>query len=76
MGTAEAWQLLSSLTPDQRDVVALRVFGELTLDEVATVVGKGTGAVKALQRRGLDSLRRQLDGGARGARDQTEGGRR
>ena len=76
VATADAWQLLYALTPDQRDVVALRVFGELTLDEVAGVVGKGTGAVKALQRRGLDTLRRQLDGGARRAPDQAEGGRR
>nr|ANY57928.1 RNA polymerase sigma-24 subunit [uncultured bacterium] len=75
-GTAHAWHLLSLLTPDQRDVVALRIFGELTLEEVASVLGKGTGAVKALQRRGLDSLRRMLEDGASGAHDEVEGGRR
>jgi RNA polymerase sigma-70 factor (ECF subfamily) len=75
-GTGQAWQLLYSLTPDQRDVVALRVFGELSLEEVATVLGKGTGAVKALQRRGLESLRRMLEEGASGARGEVEGGRR
>lgn len=52
--------LLGVLTPDQRTVIELRVFGELTSREVAEIVGKPVGAVKALYRRGLAALRREL----------------
>jgi len=56
-----AQRLLEALTPDQRIVVELRVFGGLTSPEVAEIVGKPLGAVKALYRRGLGALRRELD---------------
>ena len=46
------------LTEDQRDVLALRVIGDLTLKETAKVLGKRVGAVKALQRRGLIALKK------------------
>ncbi len=59
--SAAAVDLLSLLTPDQRQVVALRVFGGLTSREVASIVDKPVGAVKALYRRGLAALRRQLE---------------
>lgn len=74
LSTAGAWQLLGSLTSDQRDVLALRIFGDLTLEEVATVLDKRTGAVKALQRRGLESLRRMLGDGTSLRYDETEEG--
>lgn len=51
---------LEQLSPDQQDVLLLRLFGELTIEEVAEVVGKRPGAVKALQRRGLATLRKIL----------------
>lgn len=60
IGSLEARKLLQKLAPDQRDVLMLRIFGDLTVDEVAGVLGKRSGAVKALQRRGLESLRRML----------------
>lgn len=64
----EVQALLACLTPDQRAVVELRVFAGLTSQEVATTVGKPVGAVKALYRRGLGALRRELDDAAvRGA---------
>ena len=59
-----AAELLAVLTPDQRAVVTLRVFGELTSVEVAEIVGKPVGAVKALYRRVLAALRRDLVGDA------------
>ncbi|MGK2928448.1 MAG: RNA polymerase sigma factor [Acidimicrobiales bacterium] len=59
-----ASDLLTLLTPDQRAVVALRVFGGLTSAEVAEIVDKPLSAVKALYRRGLATLRRQLVGDA------------
>jgi RNA polymerase sigma-70 factor (ECF subfamily) len=49
------------LTEDQRDVLSLRVIGNLSLEETAQVVGKRVGAVKALQRRGLIALRDHLE---------------
>jgi RNA polymerase sigma-70 factor (ECF subfamily) len=58
---AEVQELLAALTPDQRTVVELRVFGELTSQEVADIVDKPAGAVKALYRRGLGALRRELE---------------
>jgi RNA polymerase sigma-70 factor (ECF subfamily) len=53
-------RLIEELTPPQRDVLLLRIFGGLTVEEVAKAVGRRPGAVKALQRRGLESLRRAL----------------
>ena len=51
---------LRELSPDQREVLLLRMAGGLTAPEVAAIVGKTTGAVKALQHRGLASLARVL----------------
>jgi RNA polymerase sigma-70 factor (ECF subfamily) len=36
------------------------VLGELTVEEVAGVIGKSPGAVKALQRRGLAAIKLTL----------------
>ena len=51
---------LAQLSPDQQEVLALRVVAGLTAPEVAEVTGRTVGAVKALQHRGLDSLGRLL----------------
>jgi RNA polymerase sigma factor (sigma-70 family) len=53
--------LLAGLTEDQRDVLALRVVADLTIEQVAHVMGKQVGAVKALQRRGLAAVRRAME---------------
>jgi RNA polymerase sigma factor (sigma-70 family) len=53
--------ILASLSGDQRDVLLLRIVGDLTVDEVARVIGKRAGAVKQLQRRGLAAIRKQLE---------------
>ena len=53
--------VLATLGADQRDVLALRVLGDLTVEQVAEALGKSPGAVKQLQRRGLLSLRKTLD---------------
>jgi RNA polymerase sigma factor (sigma-70 family) len=54
-------RVLESVSPDQRAVLLLRVVGGLTVEEVARAVGKRPGAVKALQRRGLASAKRELE---------------
>jgi RNA polymerase sigma-70 factor (ECF subfamily) len=57
---ARVRELVGRLSPDQQDVLLLRLFGDLALPDVARVVGKRPGAVKALLRRGLASLRREI----------------
>ena len=54
-------QLCERLVPSQREVLVLRLFGRLTVDEVARTVGKSPAAVKALQRRGYAAIARLLD---------------
>ena len=56
--------VLDRLTPDQRDVLLLRVLGGLTIDEIAFVLGRRSGAVKMLQARGLAAIRREIERGA------------
>jgi RNA polymerase sigma-70 factor (ECF subfamily) len=51
---------LRQLTPDQREVLLLRLVANLTAPEVAGILNKSTDAVKALQHRGLASLARVL----------------
>jgi RNA polymerase sigma-70 factor (ECF subfamily) len=53
--------VLQQLTDEQQQVVILRFFEGMHLKEVAVVMGKSVGAVKALQHRALASLVRLLD---------------
>lgn len=46
-----------------REVVALRFFGELSLEEIADQTGRPLGTVKTHLRRGLLRLRAAVDGG-------------
>lgn len=52
--------LLHSLPEDYREVLALRIIADLSLELTAQIMGKTTGAVKQLQRRALTALRSQL----------------
>jgi RNA polymerase sigma factor (sigma-70 family) len=61
IGARWARDAVGRLTPDQRDVVLLRVLGDLPVEEVARILGRTLGAVKSLQRRGLLALARHLD---------------
>lgn len=56
--------VLDRLTPDQRDVLVLRMLADLTIEQISQVLGKRPGAVKALQARGLEELRRKISQGA------------
>lgn len=51
---------LQNLDPLQREVLALRFLGGLSLREVAITIDKTVSAVKALQYRGLVALRAEL----------------
>jgi RNA polymerase sigma-70 factor (ECF subfamily) len=61
LALAEMIDLLAPLTDDQRDVVALRLIADLSLEETADVMGKGVGAIKALQRRAVGNLKKVLE---------------
>lgn len=52
---------LQQLTDEQREVVVLRFVGDLPINDVADIVGRTTGAVKALQSRALAQLAKSLD---------------
>jgi RNA polymerase sigma-70 factor (ECF subfamily) len=57
-----ARRAMNALTHDQRAVLLLRILADLSVAEVASILGKSQGAVKTLQRRALRSLVRQLEG--------------
>lgn len=61
LGTRQVEELLGELTAEQRDVLLLRIVADLTVEQVAETMGKAPGAIKALQRRGLATLRRRLE---------------
>jgi RNA polymerase sigma-70 factor (ECF subfamily) len=51
---------IETLSADQQEVVLLRLAGDLTSAEIAAIVGKSVGAVKALQHRAIAALARVL----------------
>jgi RNA polymerase sigma-70 factor (ECF subfamily) len=55
---------VARLDEPYREVVALRFFGDLSLDEIAIQTGRPLGTVKTHLRRGLIRLRSSVDGGA------------
>lgn len=52
---------LGRLTAEQREVVVLRFVADLSVEEVASITGRGEGAVKSMQHRALAQLARTLD---------------
>ena len=58
IGSAGIVTMLRELPADQREVLALRVVADLSVEDVARIMGRSPGAVKQLQRRGLIGLRR------------------
>lgn len=61
MEAQRARDLVDALPPDQREVMLLRFFGDLTLEQTARAVDKRVEAVKALQHRALARLRKILE---------------
>ena len=53
-------RVLGCLSDDQQSVILLRVLGDLSIAQVAAVLSRTPDAVKALQRRGLATLKREL----------------
>ena len=52
--------LFDFLPVDQRNVMVLRIVSDLTIEQIAEVLGKKPGAVKSLQKRALDALRKKV----------------
>jgi RNA polymerase sigma-70 factor, ECF subfamily len=61
---ADVRAAVARLDEPYRETVALRFFGELSLDEIAAETGRPLGTVKTHLRRGLLRLRTAIDGGA------------
>jgi RNA polymerase sigma factor (sigma-70 family) len=56
---AESVEVICAQLPiDQRSVVLLRIIGDLSIEQVAQILGKSPGAIKQLQRRGFESARK------------------
>jgi RNA polymerase sigma factor (sigma-70 family) len=60
LASARVRELIGRLPDSQRAVLLLRILGGLTVEEVGRVIGKRPGAVKAIQRRGLARLKKEL----------------
>jgi len=57
--TAGAADMLAGLSAEHQEVLALRVVADLSIEQVAAIMGKSTGAIKQLQRRALQNLKAQ-----------------
>lgn len=57
---ARLFREVENLPADQRRVIVLRFADELSIREIATMLGRTEGAVKQLQFRGLENLRNRL----------------
>jgi len=55
------WVALRQLTAEQQNVIILKFVQGLSNAEIAQLMGKTEGAIKALQRRALEALARLLD---------------
>ncbi len=60
LGRARVEELCRCISPGQRDVLLLRLLGGFTVEEVAAMLGRTPGGVKALQRRGFTAISRLL----------------
>jgi len=61
LGTENVHRLCAELPDDQRSVLLMRILADLTIEQVAQAMGRSVGATKALQRRGLRTLRTRLE---------------
>jgi RNA polymerase sigma-70 factor (ECF subfamily) len=60
VGTSTALARIAALPAAQAEVVLLRVVADLSVDDVAKIVGRRPGAVRALQHRALQRLAREM----------------
>lgn len=58
--TEQVLEILDLLPEDQREVLTLRIVADLSVGQVAEIMGRSAGAVKQLQRRALIAVRQAL----------------
>jgi RNA polymerase sigma factor (sigma-70 family) len=63
IGTRSALARIAALPVAQAEVILLRVVADLPVDDVARIVGRRPGAVRALQHRALQRLAREVPPG-------------
>jgi RNA polymerase sigma-70 factor (ECF subfamily) len=61
---AQLFRLVDALPDDQRRVVAMRFAEEKSISEIAAALNRSEGAIKQLQFRALQDLRRRFTGGS------------
>jgi RNA polymerase sigma factor (sigma-70 family) len=71
VGAEDVERLCGTLPADQRSVLLLRILADLTVEQVASVMDRSVGSVKALQRRGLRTLRDRLEASAEQTAEKT-----
>jgi RNA polymerase sigma factor (sigma-70 family) len=57
----EVWSAIAELPPQRRTALVLRFYEDLSLDEVAAVMGVRPATARSLVRRGLASLRKVVE---------------
>ncbi len=57
----DLWEMLATLTADQRIAVVLRYYGGYRATEIASIVGMPAATVRSHLRRGLATLRKELE---------------
>jgi len=60
MSSTASLEMLSRLTPDQRNVIALRYVADLSVNKTAQIIGSSPSAVKQPTRRALGRLRQEI----------------
>ena len=60
-GPSAIQRITDLLRPEQAEVVLLRVVAGLTVEEVASIVGKRAVTIRVIQHRALEKLRKELD---------------
>lgn len=60
LSTERVLGILAMLPTDQREVLSLRIVADLSVEQVAEIIGRSSGAVKQLQRRALVAVRQAL----------------
>jgi RNA polymerase sigma-70 factor (ECF subfamily) len=61
LGRESLFELIESLSPEQRQVLTLKFVFDFSNAGVAAVLGKSEGAIKSLQHRALASLQKRLE---------------
>ena len=58
----ELWRRLQALNPKQRAAIVLRFYEDLSEEQTADALGVPKGTVKSLVSRGIEAMRRQMEG--------------